>query len=164
MASTRPQASKSKRGIYKSNSKKRKSRRERVVKVNPDITKGDRGFNVSIGDILLINLEGEGSVQRGARPCVVLHRNESRNLITVVPFTTKKKRKYKNQIVIVDRVLKIPSYALCDNQQTVDKIQVKEKWGKIEKQNFERIVNHLQMIMLENLKRRQGYNKPYRFE
>lgn len=164
MAKTRPQASKSKRGMYKSNNRKRKVIRERVIKFKPDINKGDRGFRVGIGDILLINLEGEGSVQRGVRPCVVLHRNESRNLITVVPFTTKKKPKYRNQIVIIDKVLKIPSYALCDNQQTVDKIQVIEKWGKLEGENFERIIKQIQMIMLKGLQQAQSYHRPYKFE
>lgn len=146
----RPQASKSKRGYYKYSQQKRSSKPKRI-RVVPDEKYSNRGFRVDVGEIVLVELFGQGSVQRGVRPCVVTNVNQAKNLINVVPLT-KQGVKYKNQIMIIDKRLKFPSVALCDNCLTVDKIQVLEKWGKMERDNFLRIVKQLQSIMEEAFK------------
>lgn len=142
-----PQASKSRRGYYKFSRTKRDSRPKKI-RVTPNENISNRGFRVDVGEIVLVELYGQGSVQRGVRPCVVTNVNQARNLINVVPLT-KQGVKYKNQIMIIDRRLKFPSVALCDNCLTVDKIQVLEKWGKMERDNFLRIIKQLQTIMQE---------------
>lgn len=145
-----PQASKSRRSYYKYAKTKRNTYPKRI-RVTPDENYSNRGFRVDVGEIVLVELFGQGSVQRGVRPCVVTNVNQARNLINVVPLT-KQGVKYRNQIMIIDKRLKFPSVALCDNCLTVDKIQVLEKWGKMERDNFLRIVKQLQSIMEEAFK------------
>lgn len=147
--SHRPQASKSKRNTYKKNQFMSEVKRTHRFDVTPDMSKRNRGFKCSIGEVLLIKLDGQGSVQKGTRPCVVVNINQVDNLLTVVPLT-KQGVKYKNQIMIIDKCLRNPSVALCDTQRTVDKIQVVASWGRLEKQNFIRITNEIQKILSQS--------------
>ena len=145
----KPQASKSKRNIYKQKQLLFRNRTTQRVDVQPDIRKKNRGFHCLIGDVVLARLNGEGSVQKGVRPCVIINVNQGRNLLTVVPLT-KQRVKYVNQIMLIDRCLKLPSVALCDTQITIDKIQVIQHWGRMEKQNFIMITNEIKKILAKS--------------
>ena len=109
----------------------------------------NRGYDVEIGEVLLVRFKGKGSTDLGIRPCVVLHSGGTDNIIEVVALT-KQKPKYAHHIVLLDRVLRKPSTALCDNVHTVDKTQVIQSWGKLERDNFIRILNTRKKMIEES--------------
>lgn len=109
-------------------------------KIKPVLEKYNRGYEVQVGEVLLVKFKGKDSTDLGIRPCVVLYRGGTDNILEVVALT-KQKPKYVNHIVVLDNVLRRPSTALCDNVHTIDKTQVIQSWGRLEKENFVRILN-----------------------
>lgn len=120
-------------------------------KVEPVKDCYNRGYEVKIGEVLLARFRGQDSTNLGVRPCVVIHRGGTDNILEVVPLT-RSKPKYSHHIIILDKVLKRPSTVLCDNVHTIDKTQVIESWGRIDKDNFQKIIKIRRRVMTESLK------------
>ena len=83
-----------------------------------------------IGEVYLVNLKGEGSVQVGLRPAVVFQNNvgnkHSPNVV-VLPLTTSLKRLEMPTHILVsakDSGLARDSMVLCENPQCVPKDQL----------------------------------------
>lgn len=100
------------------------------------------------GDIILAHLKGQGSVQKGLRPCIVVGRDELSNsspCLKVVPTTTKQHNESKCHIKITkDDVLwndeLRTSYTLCEQEQNIDKSQfVGKRCGRVKKEILEQI-------------------------
>lgn len=109
------------------------------------------------GEIILAHLRGQGSVQSGLRPCVIVSRGEFLNnspVMKVVPLTKCTKRENDTHIRITnkdvdygDGNLKV-SYILCEHEQTIDKSQfVGKKFGKVKPYMMNKIANGLRYAM-----------------
>jgi mRNA interferase MazF len=96
------------------------------------------------GDIFWVTLTGQGSVQIGRRPCVVMSRlsvNNAGNTIVIVPLTTETRtaNKYYRIFIPVGEMIKDPSctsalsdsVAKCDHVRVLDKTQLETKIGKL---------------------------------
>lgn len=87
---------------------------------------------VSRGDIIYFNLNGEGSVQSGIRPCCVISNNLCNKfspVVTVVPLTSKICKKNIPTHVKLNKKqtkLKTDSVALVEQLITVNKTQICE--------------------------------------
>lgn len=85
------------------------------------------GADVKIGDIYLVNFDGNGNVQRGLRPAVVFQNNKgnvhSPNVI-VLPLTSRIKKIFQPTHVVLHAEvsgLKCDSVVLCENPVCVPK-------------------------------------------
>jgi mRNA-degrading endonuclease toxin of MazEF toxin-antitoxin module len=96
------------------------------------------------GDIFWVTLTGEGSVQRGRRPCVVMSRlsvNNAGKTIVIVPLTTETRTAnlYYRIFIPAAEMIKDPgcasalldSVAKCDHVRVLDKTQLESKIGKL---------------------------------
>ena len=93
-------------------------------------------MNIRRGDILLCDLEkqNDSSVMYGKRPVVVVSNdtvNRFSKVISVVPLTTKKKRKLPTHVTINGYGLKYSSIALIEQVMSVDVKSISEKFGSI---------------------------------
>ena len=100
------------------------------------------------GDIILAFLKGQGSVQQGLRPCIIVGSDELSNsspCLKVVPTTTKKLTESKCHIKITsDDVLDNDemreSFTLCEQEQNIDKSQFVGKFcGRVSESILNRI-------------------------
>lgn len=82
------------------------------------------------GDIILANLDGIGSEQKGLRPVLIMqndNHNESSNTLIVVCLTSREKRMdMKCHVKLFDG-----SIALCEQIRTIDKSRAIKKLCKV---------------------------------
>lgn len=89
--------------------------------------------NVNRGDIFFAVLSGEGSVQRGRRPVVVISNeknNTHSNILNVVPCTTKIKKLPVHANLSMECGLKQKSQALCEQVYTITKDSLENFVGR----------------------------------
>jgi mRNA interferase MazF len=92
---------------------------------------------VQRGQVVWVELEGQGSEQRGQRPCIVLQNNVGNRFAPttiIVPMTTKKpKRVLPTHLAVSEEELgeKLrDSVILCEQIRTIDKKRIKSL-GKV---------------------------------
>ncbi|MGL6175098.1 MAG: type II toxin-antitoxin system PemK/MazF family toxin [Cellulosilyticaceae bacterium] len=99
----------------------------RVVDFN-EVQKGKQP-EVMPGDVVYVELKGEGSVQRGFRPSVVVSNEKGCKFsptLTVVPLTSKVKKYIPTHVALGKNIgLHTDSIALCESITTVDRKQIK---------------------------------------
>ena len=96
------------------------------------------------GDIFWVTLTGEGSVQKGRRPCVVMSRlsvNNAGKTIVIVPLTTETRTANPYYRIFIPAAEMIrdagcpstlsDSVAKCDHVRVLDKTQLESKIGKL---------------------------------
>lgn len=104
-------------------------------------------MSIKVKDIYLVDLKGEGHMQIGMKPCVILsnnaHNNTSDN-ITVVPLTKniRKKKIPTHYIVKKDEVnnLTYDSVALCENITTQSQQAIVKKVGTVKDDDYNKIL------------------------
>lgn len=95
------------------------------------------------GDIYMADLllDKEGSLQSGCRPVVIVsndYANEYSPVITVLPMTSKmRKKKLPTHVIIEDCGLNRRSVALAEQIMSINKTQLKEKMGSIATTSYE---------------------------
>ena len=91
--------------------------------------------NIKKWDIYFAKLEGNGSVERGNRPVMVVSNdigNELANTVCVIPLTSKvHKKPLPIHVYINDPILKKPSLALTEQIRVIDKTELSFKIGNI---------------------------------
>lgn len=99
------------------------------------------------GDIYLVQPVGEGSMQQGERPAVMIGNNAGNRTSTVHPvvyITSKDKRNLPTHVEItLDR----PGVILCEHPQSVPDRRIKSKIGQLSDDEMRR-VNHALSIGL----------------
>ena len=88
-------------------------------------------------EIYWVNLEGNGSIQGGKRPCLVVCNNAACTYsptVIVVPITTANKKQLPTHMQID---LKKPSTALFEQFITVNKEQIREKITELPRTQYE---------------------------
>lgn len=93
------------------------------------------------GDIYMADLgEDEGSIQAGKRPVIIVS-NDAANkfspVITIIPMTTKRKKKLPTHVYIQDCGLSMPSLALAEQITTINKSHFIQKIGSIQQTVYE---------------------------
>lgn len=93
------------------------------------------------GDIYLANLGAEeGSLQAGLRPVIIVS-NDAANkfspVITIIPMTTKRKKKLPTHVYIQDCGLPRPSLALAEQITSINKSRMTTKMGSIQQTVYE---------------------------
>jgi mRNA-degrading endonuclease toxin of MazEF toxin-antitoxin module len=96
------------------------------------------------GEIFWVTLTGDGSVQTGRRPCIVMSRlsvNNAGKTVVVVPLTTKTStaNKYYRILIPSAEMIKdagctttlLDSVAKCDHVRVLDKTQLEGKIGEL---------------------------------
>ena len=87
------------------------------------------------GDIYMARLsDGEGSLQQGIRPVLIISNdkcNEHSPVITIVPFTSRRKNPLPTHVLIKKCGLTRPSLCLAEQIMSLNKCQLKEKLGSI---------------------------------
>ena len=92
------------------------------------------------GDILMVKLKGEGSLQNGIRPCLVVSNNRANAkspIITVIPFTSRRKKLLPVHVDVTASSingLKTDSTLLVEQKTPINKEDVIRKIGYIEKE------------------------------
>lgn len=101
--------------------------------------------DVARGDIIFVTLNGDGSMQRGDRPCLVVS-NDSCNkyspVIQVVTLTTKMNKKPLPTHKLIEKGignLKTASVALCETVTSLPKQNIKFKIGSLDYKTMEQI-------------------------
>lgn len=93
------------------------------------------------GDIYMADLgEDEGSLQSGKRPVIVVSNNAANKfspVITIIPMTTKRKKKLPTHVYIQDCGLPIPSLALAEQITSINKSHFIQKLGSIQQTVYE---------------------------
>lgn len=104
------------------------------------------------GDIYMANLgEDEGSLQAGLRPVIIVSNNaanEHSPVITVIPMTTKKKKRLPTHVYIQDCGLPKPSLALAEQITSINKSKMIEKMGSIQQTVYEKQVTSAIKVQL----------------
>lgn len=80
------------------------------------------------GDIYIVELNGEGSEQRGSRPCLIIQNdmgNTYSNTTIILPITSQNKRYTKTHVDI--ECLRYPSTVLCEQIRVLDKSKLQRK-------------------------------------
>ncbi|MCM1259314.1 MAG: type II toxin-antitoxin system PemK/MazF family toxin [Roseburia sp.] len=93
------------------------------------------------GDIYMADLgEDEGSLQAGMRPVIIVS-NDAANkyspVITIIPMTTKRKKKLPTHVYIQDCGLPMPSLALAEQITSINKSHFIRKMGSIQQTVYE---------------------------
>jgi mRNA-degrading endonuclease toxin of MazEF toxin-antitoxin module len=95
------------------------------------------------GDIYWVTLTGNGSEQRGRRPCIVMSRpavNNALNTVLIVPLTTSEgpHQAFRIRIPVSQMIRDInckselePSIAKCDQVRVLDKSLLENKIGRL---------------------------------
>lgn len=95
-------------------------------------------------DIYLADMsDDDGSLQSGFRPVIIVSNNmanEYSPVITVVPMTTKRKKKLPTHVPIQHCGLPKPSLALAEQITSINKSQVTKKLGSIQQTVYEKQV------------------------
>ena len=93
-----------------------------------------RKLKITRGEIWMVDLGyGEGSEQRGKKPCLVIQNDVGNNFSSttvVVPITSKSKN-FNRTHVTLEKELLIPSSVLCEQVRVVDKIRLLNKIGNV---------------------------------
>lgn len=108
---------------------------------------GDK-MNIKRGDILVCSLSGVGSVQGGARPCLVISNNKANRyspVITVLPITSRKKKLLPTHVPIT---LEVESYIMAEQIISIDKKQVNGYYSDCDNATME-MVEAAMMIQLD---------------
>lgn len=98
----------------------------------------DNSPTIRTNDIWLANLPQQaGSVQHGIRPVVIVS-NETANrfspVVTAVPLTSNRCRKtLPTHVYLSAKGLKVPSIALCEQATAVDKSNLIQYLGRVDK-------------------------------
>lgn len=104
------------------------------------------------GDIYMANLgEDEGSLQAGLRPVIIVSNdlaNEHSPVITVIPMTTKKKKRLPTHVYIQDCGLPRPSLALAEQITSINKSKMITKMGSIQQTVYEKQVTSAIKVQL----------------
>lgn len=104
-----------------------------------DVVRGEV-WNVDLG-------WGEGSEQRGIKPCVIVQNDvgNSRSSTTIiVPITSKKKSYNKTHVEIKGNLL-MTSYALCEQIRVVDKKRFGNKLAILDYETMREIENAIKI-------------------
>ena len=93
------------------------------------------------GDIYMADLgEDEGSLQAGIRPVIIVS-NDAANVhspvITVIPMTTRSKKRLPTHVCIQNCGLSKPSLALAEQITSINKSQIAQKMGSIHQTIYE---------------------------
>ena len=95
-------------------------------------------MEIERGDIIMVDCNGNGNVQRGIRPCLIIQNNIGNKYsptTIVVPLTSEIKKQKQPTHEIITRMdafgLKCDSMALCEQILTIDKRKITEKIGKV---------------------------------
>lgn len=104
------------------------------------------------GDIYMANLgKDEGSLQAGLRPVIIVSNNaanEHSPVITVIPMTTKKKKRLPTHVYIQDCGLPRPSLALAEQITSINKSKMITKMGSIQQTVYEKQVTSAIKVQL----------------
>ncbi len=102
-----------------------------------------------VGDIIQVNLgdikdpkQIKGHEQGKERPCLVIKSLPFMELVTIIPFTSKKPKKMYSFIVKVEKdekALIYDSYALCQHIRTISAKRITHKKGSISPDDLLRI-------------------------
>lgn len=97
-----------------------------------------------LGEIYWVNLTGQGSIQRGWHPAVIMQNNAGNKFsetIAVVPITSAKKSKLPTHVIISAGSfgLKKTSTIQCEGQQLIIKDNIGNYIGKVDKQTMGKI-------------------------
>lgn len=96
------------------------------------------------GDIYMADLgEDEGSLQAGLRPVIIVSNdaaNEHSPVITIIPMTTKRKKRLPTHVYIQDCGLPRPSLALAEQITSINKSRMTTKMGSIQQTIYEKQV------------------------
>ncbi len=87
--------------------------------------------------IYYCELIGYENIQGGARPCIVISNdicNKYSPTITAVPITTARKKPMPTHCIIHSAPL--PSIALCEQIQTINKTQLTSKVGELSEEEI----------------------------
>lgn len=124
--------------------------------------------NVKIkrGEIWLVNLgEGNGSIQGGSRPCIVIS-NDMANIhspvINVIPVTSKSKNKLPTHVSIgTESGLLQESTAMAEQTMLVNKSSLTRKVGEVDSSTMNRLemAEMIQMGIFEKVKALMQKNK-----
>jgi len=105
------------------------------------------------GDIFWAKLgeETEGSLQTGARPVLIVSNdkaNEFSSVITIIPITSKMKKKLPTHVLIKECGLEKPSIALAEQITSINKERLERKIGSIQQTVYVRLVKKAIEIQL----------------
>lgn len=93
------------------------------------------------GEIYMADLgEDEGSLQAGIRPVIIVSNNaanEHSPVITVIPMTTKSKKRLPTHVCVQNCGLAKPSMALAEQITSINKSQITKKMGSIQQTIYE---------------------------
>lgn len=93
------------------------------------------------GDIYMADLgEDEGSLQAGIRPVIIVSNdaaNEHSPVITVIPMTTKNKKRLPTHVYVQNCGLSKPSLALAEQITSINKSQITKRMGSIQQTIYE---------------------------
>ena len=113
--------------------------------------------NIKKWDIYFARLEGNGSVEKGERPVIIMSNdigNKLSNTVCVIPLTSKTSKKpLPCHAYINDPILKKPSLALTEQIRVIDKTELSFKIGNLKNEELRNKVNVAQLYSLgmENL-------------
>ncbi|GER80854.1 MAG: type II toxin-antitoxin system PemK/MazF family toxin [Anaerolineae bacterium CFX3] len=110
------------------------------------------------GDIVLVNLpqptDGAGHEQVGTRPALVVHENNSSDVISVimiVPFTSNlKAQKFQYTILIhptKENGLTLPSVLLVFQLRAIDKQRIGKKIGQLEETTMKKVNQEIKDLL-----------------
>lgn len=103
-------------------------------------------------DIYFATLEGNGSVEKGKRPVIVMSNdigNELANTVCVVPLTSKvDKKPLPTHVYINDPILKKPSLVLTEQIRVIDKTELSFKIGNLENKKLRDKISIAQLYSL----------------
>ena len=98
------------------------------------------------GDIILADLDGVGSEQKGVRPVLIMQndsRNETSNTLIIVCLTSKEKRlDLKCHVKLFDG-----SVALCEQIRTIDKSRIKGFVDMLDSEQMKEVDNSLKIAL-----------------
>lgn len=115
---------------------------------NVNVTMNTNVKNLERGQIVMVELsEGNGSVQGGLRPCVVVSNNKANQfspVVICVPLSSNiNKKKLPTHAIIKpnpsDNKLKRASVALCEQIMTITKDSIRFVTGKLSSEETARI-------------------------
>lgn len=112
---------------------------------------------VKCGDIIWVDLKGNGCEQQRARPCLVVSNNANNifsSTVDIIPFTSREKIELPIHVWIEkseENGLKVDSILLVEQKRTVDRHFVTGKIGKLEEKYHKDIAlaMMIQMPMLQ---------------
>lgn len=113
------------------------------------------GTDIHRGDIWMVNLgNGEGSEQRGVKPCLVIQNNMGNRFsptTVIIPITSKDKGFHKTH-VLIENVLNLPSYVLCEQIRVIAKSRMSHRIAHLSKKHMDVIdaVTRMQLGMEED--------------